>query len=171
MTSVVRGALWTLPVIFALSAPACSDEKRAAPITEHDASVTQHEAQWDCADTRPVPTFQDLQQGILKVCTHCHSVRNGPAKVPSLNGADAGDAGGLRDGAALGDAATPQDASDPRHGAPPGVNFDTYDDFVQFGDTAAFLVKQHAMPYPDGTGVTEEQRQELYAWVACGKPE
>jgi uncharacterized membrane protein len=59
---------------------------------------------------------------------------------------------------------------DARHGAPPGMDFDTHEQFANAGDTAAYVVRYRIMPYPDGEGVTEEQRQALYDWVACGKP-
>jgi hypothetical protein len=92
----------------------------------------------ECATLNRVPTFQDLQQGILPICRHCHS-----AKV----------------------------SGDARNGAPPDVNFDTYDEFKVYADTASFLVRQHAMPFPKGEGPTDAQRSDLYAWAACGTPE
>jgi uncharacterized membrane protein len=61
-------------------------------------------------------------------------------------------------------------SGDARHGAPPGMDFDTYDQLASAGETAAYLVRYRIMPFPNGEGPTEEQRQQLYEWVACGMP-
>jgi uncharacterized membrane protein len=57
-----------------------------------------------------------------------------------------------------------------RHDAPPGIDFDTYEQFANAGEAAAYFVRYQIMPPQDVEGPTEEQRQELYDWVACGKP-
>jgi uncharacterized membrane protein len=176
MASVIRVAFCALAAIATVAVASCSDREGAVPISGQDASLPPPSNKWDCADTRPVPTFSDLQKGILRVCIQCHSAK---LVRPVEDAGDPRDAASARDG---GDASVAReagtafvvdagDAGDPRHGAPPGVNFDTYEDFLLFADTASFLVKQHAMPYPDGEGVTEEERRELYAWVECGTPE
>lgn len=58
-----------------------------------------------------------------------------------------------------------------RHNAPPGINFDTYEEFANGGDSAAYVVRYGVMPPQDVAGPTEEQKQELYDWVLCGKPQ
>jgi uncharacterized membrane protein len=56
-----------------------------------------------------------------------------------------------------------------RHDAPAGIDFDTYEQFANAGDTAAYLVRYGIMPPQDVQGPTEAQKQELYDWVTCGK--
>jgi len=90
-----------------------------------------------CPPPAEVPTFSDLESGILPICRECHSA--------SVTG-------------------------DARQGAPPGIDFDTYEQFANAGESAAYLVRYRIMPFPNGDGPTEEQRKELYDWVACGKP-
>jgi uncharacterized membrane protein len=126
-----RAAFKTLATIFALSSAACSNGKAGAP----HSSMPDAGAPWDCATIQPVPTFEDLQQGILQICVRCHSA---------------------------------QVSGDARNGAPDFVNFDTYEEAKAVADTASFLVKNRAMPFPDGEGPTEPQRRQLYAWAACG---
>ena len=58
-----------------------------------------------------------------------------------------------------------------RFGAPVGIDYDTYDTAVQYADLAMEEVAEGAMPYPDGTGVTEAEKTSLYTWVQCGTPE
>jgi uncharacterized membrane protein len=110
--------------------PACSSNDGDKPDSPAAPAAT-------CPPPEKVPTFADLQRGILPICLECHSVT------------------------VMGDA---------RHGAPPGMNFDTYSELSIVADTAVYLVQNRMMPYPDGAGPTEEQRQELYDWAACGKP-
>jgi uncharacterized membrane protein len=119
-------AVWVLTL---LSTAACSSPERrdtpdAAPVPA------------SCAGPERVPTFGDLQRGILPICLGCHS-----AKV----------------------------TGDARHGAPDGVNFDTYEELAKAAEIASYLVRNRLMPAPDGQGPTEEQRRELYDWTACGK--
>jgi uncharacterized membrane protein len=57
-----------------------------------------------------------------------------------------------------------------RRNAPPGIDFDTYEIFSAFADSAVLLVQNRLMPPPAGEGVTESQRNQLFAWAACGKP-
>jgi hypothetical protein len=91
----------------------------------------------DCTTVKAVPTFAELQRGILPICLGCHSSQViGPA----------------------------------RHNAPEGLNFDTYEVFSAVADTAVPLVRERRMPPPNGDGPTESQRNQLYAWAACGKP-
>jgi uncharacterized membrane protein len=59
---------------------------------------------------------------------------------------------------------------DARHSAPPGMDFDTYEQFASAGETAEYFVRYGMMPPADVQGPTEEQRQQLYDWVLCGKP-
>ena len=91
----------------------------------------------DCTTVKAVPTFAELEQGLLTVCRGCHS-----AQVV---------------GAA-------------RHNAPEGIDFDTYEIFSAVSDNAVFLVRGLLMPPPNGAGPTESQKNQLYAWAACGKP-
>jgi uncharacterized membrane protein len=91
----------------------------------------------DCTTVKTVPTFAELQRGILPICLGCHSAQAiGPA----------------------------------RHGAPEGLNYDTYEIFSAVSDTAVILVRDLRMPPPNGAGPTESQKNQLYAWAACGKP-
>jgi uncharacterized membrane protein len=92
----------------------------------------------DCTTVKAVPTFAELQQGLLPVCLGCHSAQ--------LSGAAA------------------------RHNAPEGMNFETYELFSAVSDNAVLLVRALLMPPPAGAGPTESQRNQLYAWAACGKP-
>ena len=91
----------------------------------------------DCSTVKAVPTFAQLEKGLLVVCRGCHS-----AKVT---------------GAA-------------RNDVPPGIDFDTYEIFSAFADNAVLLVQNRLMPPPAGDGPTESQRNQLFAWAACGKP-
>jgi uncharacterized membrane protein len=58
-----------------------------------------------------------------------------------------------------------------RQGAPEGINFDNYADAVAHADKALDEVDEGAMPIPDASIVTEEEKQSLAAWVECGTPE
>jgi uncharacterized membrane protein len=91
----------------------------------------------DCSTVKAVPTFAELERGLLVSCRGCHS-----AQVT---------------GAA-------------RRNAPPGVDFDTYEIFSALADNAVLLVENRLMPPPAGEGPTESQRNQLFAWAACGKP-
>jgi uncharacterized membrane protein len=91
----------------------------------------------DCSSLASVPTFEDLEMGILPICRECHSA--------SVTG-------------------------DARHGAPPGLDFDTYDVLQSVADTASYLVSEREMPFPSGEGPTDEERNQLYEWAACGTP-
>lgn len=62
-------------------------------------------------------------------------------------------------------------AGSDRGGAPPGIDYDVYASAVQYADLAVEEVEEGAMPYPDGSGVTAEEKQSLYAWAECGTPE
>lgn len=55
-----------------------------------------------------------------------------------------------------------------RQGAPQGVNYDTYEAARGMAEDAAIEVNIGNMPFT-GT-VTEEQKEELYAWAMCGTP-
>ena len=57
-----------------------------------------------------------------------------------------------------------------RNNAPEGLNFDTYELFSAFSDGAVLLVQNRLMPPPNGAGPTESQKNQLFAWAACGKP-
>jgi uncharacterized membrane protein len=111
---------------------ACSGTDRS-----QDSSPTFPAFNGDCSTVASVPTFEDLQMGILPICLGCHSAR--------VTGAA-------------------------RHGAPDGLNFDTYEEFESVADTASYLVSQHEMPAPSGDGPTDSERNQLYAWAACGTP-
>jgi hypothetical protein len=50
------------------------------------------------------------------------------------------------------------------------LNFDTYEELESVADTASYLVSQHEMPAPSGDGPTDSERNQLYAWAACGTP-
>lgn len=91
----------------------------------------------DCTTVKRVPTFGELEQGILTICRGCHSAQ--------------------KMGAA-------------RNNAPPAVNFDTYELFSAQADNAVLLVQNSLMPPPKGVGPTDSERNQLYAWAACGKP-
>ena len=91
----------------------------------------------DCSTVKAVPTFAELEQGLLVICRSCHS-----AQVT---------------GAA-------------RRNAPPGVDFDTFEIFSALADNAVLLVQNRLMPPPAGEGPTESQKNQLFAWAACGKP-
>ena len=91
----------------------------------------------DCSTVKAVPTFAELERGLLVICRGCHS-----AKVT---------------GAARGN-------------VPPGIDFDTYEIFSAFADNAVLLVQNRLMPPPAGEGPTESQKNQLFAWAACGKP-
>jgi uncharacterized membrane protein len=136
MDSELRAAYRILAALLALSSAACSDGASGAPRSAQDAGAPLVSKR-DCSTLEPVPTFEDLQRGILQICHRCHSAQ--------VSGAA-------------------------RNGAPDGVNFDTYEEFKVFADTASFLVEKRVMPFPDGGGPTEAQRRELYAWAACGTP-
>ncbi len=90
-----------------------------------------------CPSPENVPTFSDLEQGILPICRRCHSE---------------------------------QVVGAARNGAPEVVNFDTYEQVANSAEVASYMVRSRIMPFPDGNGPTEEQRQELYQWTDCGKP-
>jgi uncharacterized membrane protein len=57
-----------------------------------------------------------------------------------------------------------------RPGAPIAVNFDTYESAKAAALLGAATVKQRLMPYPDGSGLTNVQRNLFYAWAICGTP-
>lgn len=90
-----------------------------------------------CPSPENVPTFADLEGGILSICRRCHSER------------------------VVGAA---------RNGAPVVVNFDTYEQVASAAEVMSYMVRSRIMPFPDGNGPTEEQRQQLYQWTDCGKP-
>jgi uncharacterized membrane protein len=114
------------------SLTACSDTDDGSPTEEAFPAFNG-----DCRTVKAVPTFAQLEQGLLLVCRGCHS-----AQVV---------------GAA-------------RRNAPEGIDFDTYEIFSAFADNAVLLVQNRLMPPPAGEGPTESQRNQLYAWAACGKP-
>jgi uncharacterized membrane protein len=59
---------------------------------------------------------------------------------------------------------------DARNGAPDGVNFDSYDAAKLVVQQAYGMVKGHYMPYPDGKGITNAERNRFYEWALCGTP-
>lgn len=58
-----------------------------------------------------------------------------------------------------------------RAGAPPGIDYDTYAGAKANADLGVSEVYEGAMPYPDGSGVTDEQKTAFYTWAKCGTPE
>jgi len=58
-----------------------------------------------------------------------------------------------------------------RGGAPPGINYDTYAGAKANAALGVSEVYEGAMPYPDGSGVTDEQKTAFYTWAKCGTPE
>src|SRR5512140_1925737 len=57
-----------------------------------------------------------------------------------------------------------------RSGSPDRVNFDNYADARAASQLAYIEVKRRAMPYPNGDGITNTERNRLYEWVLCGTP-
>lgn len=57
-----------------------------------------------------------------------------------------------------------------RSGSPDRVNFDDYADAKAASQLAYVEVKRRAMPYPNGEGITNAERNRLYEWVLCGTP-
>ena len=136
MASELRVAVRSFAVAAALvsSLTACSGTD--------DSSQSQTEEPFpvfngDCSTVKSVPTFAQLEQGLLPICRGCHSAR------------------------VVGAA---------RNNAPEGIDFDTYEIFSAFADNAVLLVQNRLMPPPAGEGPTESQKNQLFAWAACGKP-
>ncbi|HMJ09912.1 MAG TPA: hypothetical protein VK524_00835 [Polyangiaceae bacterium] len=58
-----------------------------------------------------------------------------------------------------------------RNGAPPTINFDSYEAAAQNADRAAHEVGQSDMPPPSsGFTLTSAQRSALVKWADCGAP-
>lgn len=57
-----------------------------------------------------------------------------------------------------------------RFGAPAGVNYDTYEVAVDNAEHGAAAVYTGFMP-PPGGDVTEQDKQDFYAWALCGQPQ
>jgi uncharacterized membrane protein len=57
-----------------------------------------------------------------------------------------------------------------RNGSPDTVNFDTYDAAKAMASYADQAVRGHIMPYPNGVGITDADRNQLYEWAECGTP-
>ncbi len=55
-----------------------------------------------------------------------------------------------------------------RRSAPAGVNYDTYEGAMADPEHAAVEVASGSMPPADG--VSDAEKDELYAWVRCGMP-
>jgi uncharacterized membrane protein len=58
-----------------------------------------------------------------------------------------------------------------RHGAPGGVNYDTYDAARASAAVAASTVNSGIMPERGQPAPTEEQKSALFAWALCGSPQ
>jgi uncharacterized membrane protein len=119
-----------------VSFAACSSDDPAGtdhPAAQGDASAPDS----GCPSPESVPTFGDLERGILTICRRCHSE---------------------------------QVVGEARNGAPEIINFDTYEQVASAAEVASYMVQARIMPFPDGEGPTEEQRQALYQWTDCGKP-
>jgi uncharacterized membrane protein len=58
-----------------------------------------------------------------------------------------------------------------RHGAPGGVNYDTYDSARAAASIAASTVNSGIMPGSGQPAPTEEQKSALFAWALCGSPQ
>lgn len=56
-----------------------------------------------------------------------------------------------------------------RGGAPVAINYDTYDAAKAQATPAAAEVAEGAMP--PGGGLTEDEKQQIYAWAQCGTPQ
>ncbi len=56
-----------------------------------------------------------------------------------------------------------------RANAPAGINFDTFDAAKAEASPAAAEVAEGAMP--PGGGLTEDEKQQIYAWAQCGTPQ
>jgi hypothetical protein len=61
-------------------------------------------------------------------------------------------------------------AGNDRNGAPSGLDFDTYDHAIVGALPGVAMVKQRKMPYPDGVGPTDAERNLFYEWALCGTP-
>jgi uncharacterized membrane protein len=57
-----------------------------------------------------------------------------------------------------------------RLSAPTDINLDTYEAARSAAEESVEQVFAKKMPYPDGSGVTEEARQQFYRWGLCGTP-
>ncbi len=134
MASELHAAIWSFALTAALfsSLTACSGADES---NQTEASFPPFNG--DCSTVKAVPTFAELEQGLLPICRGCHSAR------------------------VVGAA---------RQNAPEGIDFDTYEIFSAFADNAVLLVQNRLMPPPAGEGPTESQRNQLFAWAACGKP-
>jgi uncharacterized membrane protein len=58
-----------------------------------------------------------------------------------------------------------------RGGAPSTINYDIYEEAKVAGPLGVANVKQRLMPYPDGKGPTNAERNLFYEWALCGMPE
>lgn len=58
-----------------------------------------------------------------------------------------------------------------RLGAPVGVDYDTYDLAVEHGEHGVGEVYAGKMPPPGIGNVTEQDKQDFYAWALCGTPQ
>ena len=58
-----------------------------------------------------------------------------------------------------------------RHGAPGGVNYDTYEGARASADIAASTVNSGIMPDRGEPAPTADQKSALYAWALCGTPQ
>ena len=56
-----------------------------------------------------------------------------------------------------------------RQSAPEGVDFDSYEAAMADREHAASEVAAGTMP--PGGGLTDAEKDELYAWVRCGMPQ
>lgn len=63
-------------------------------------------------------------------------------------------------------------SGDARHGALPGINFNTYQQAVAAAPQAVTdLMTNFMPPSTSGLKVTDSQKQAFYAWAMCGTPQ
>jgi len=123
----------------------------------------------DCKTTMP-KKYSDLW--IIGKCTNCHASSRIPYAADPID-------------PALPDVSNPisnQDGS--RHGAPPGIDFDTYESTKtnaiaaerDIAGVGPHLMEPTDQPWwtVDGGGPspteTESEKTDFYAWVQCGEP-
>lgn len=57
-----------------------------------------------------------------------------------------------------------------RNGATDGIDFDSYDHAAAAALPGVAMVKGRRMPFPDGAGPTNAERNLFYEWALCGTP-
>lgn len=58
-----------------------------------------------------------------------------------------------------------------RNAAPPGIDYDTYQLAMESAEHGAEEVYEGSMPPPGIGNVTEQEKQDYYAWALCGTPQ